>query len=216
MTTRWMWLPVIAFSAVTLSAQEAKKQDAPQPDMPKADYDRVVKIARGMQKELVRIPQYGVFDDLRFGIKGSTVILRGYASRPILKSSAEQVTKNVPGVTEVVNQIEVLPLSPNDDNIRTRVYIAIYGNTVLQRYNPNRGSPVFGTLAQRAGGITNDPPIGFHPIHIIVKNGNVTLTGVVDNEMDRSIAEIQANAVPGVFAVTNNLEIPNDKKKPAK
>ena len=190
-------------------AQEAAKS----PAMTQADYDRVSKLARSIQKEILRLTEYGVFDEIGFGIKGSAVILRGYASRPILKSAAERVVKKIEGVSDVVNEIEVLPLSPNDDQLRLRTYVAVYGNTVLQRYNPNRGAPIFNSLAMRIGGITNDPPIGFHPIHIIVKNGNVTLTGVVDNESDRAVAEITANGVPGVFNVKNELAVPVKKPK---
>lgn len=181
--------------------------------MQRADYDRVAKLARSIQKEVLRLTEYGVFDEISFGIKGSAVILRGYASRPILKSAAENVVKRIEGVSDVINEIEVLPLSPNDDQIRLRTYIAIYGNTVLQRYNPNRGAPIFRSMTMRNFGITNDPPIGFHPIHIIVKNGNVTLTGMVDNESDRAIAEITANGVSGVFSVKNELGVPVKKPK---
>lgn len=199
--------------ALIMCAPGLAQQAAQTPEMKQADYDRVAKLARSVQKEVLRLTEYGVFDEIGFGIKGSAVILRGYASRPILKSAAERVVKKIEGVSDVINEIEVLPLSPNDDQLRLRTYVAIYGNTVLQRYNPNRGAPIFNSLAMRVGGITNDPPIGFHPIHIIVKNGNATLTGVVDNESDRAIAEITANGVPGVFSVKNELAVPVKKPK---
>jgi osmotically-inducible protein OsmY len=169
------------------------------------------RISREVQRQILRLPQYGVFDALHFAIKGdTTIVLRGYASRPTLKSSAENVVKKIEGVKQVENDIEVLPLSPNDDRIREAVYNAIYGFGSLQRYTANRGGAARmqrNSMARRSGGITNDPPIGWHAIHIIVKNGNVTLTGVVDNEGDFAIAGMRANQVAGVFSVDNDLQI---------
>lgn len=199
--------------AAIMAAAGLAQQAAQAPAMTQADYDRVARIARSVQREVLRLTEYGVFDEINFGIKSSAVILRGFASRPILKSAAERVVKRIDGVSDVVNEIEVLPLSPNDDRLRLGTYVAIYGNTVLQRYNPNRGAPIFASLTMRTAGITNDPPIGYHPIHIIVKNANVILTGVVDNESDRAIAEITANGVPGVFSVKNELAAPLKKPK---
>jgi len=166
-----------------------------------------MKIAERVVKEIVRLDNYGVFDEVDFTVKGSTVTLTGMASRPTLKDSAERVTKKVEGVEKVENQIEVLPLSPNDDGIRLRTYIAIYGHPTLSRLNPNRGVPWLGTLAQRAGGITNDPPLGPHPIHILVKNGEVTLRGYVTSAAEKNIAGIQANGVSGVFVVKNEIVV---------
>jgi len=166
-----------------------------------------MKIAERVQREIVRLDNYGVFDEIDFAVKGATVTLTGLASRPTLKDAAERVTKKVEGVDKVVNQIEVVPLSPNDDSIRLRTYIAIYGHPTLSRLNPNRGVPWLGTLAQRAGGITNDPPLGPHPIHILVKNGDVTLRGYVTSAAEKNIAGIQANGVPGVFSVKNEIAV---------
>mgnify|MGYP000862984593 CR=1 FL=1 len=173
----------------------------------------VLRMAEAVQKQILSLPEYGVFDDIRFDIKDYVVTLRGVASRPILKSSAENVVKRIEGVEKVVNEIEVLPLSRVDDGIRARVYAAIYFHPILSRYNPGRGVPVWLSPARIAAGITNDPPVGFHPIHIIVKNGNVRLTGIVDSAMDRQIAYLQANSVPGVFSVENDLRVP---ERPAK
>jgi len=172
-------------------------------------------LARNVQRELIRMPNYGLFDNLRFGIKGYTVYLRGFASRPTLKSDAERIVQKIEGVEKVVNEIEVLPLSPMDDDVRLTVYLAIYGHPALARYNPNRGVPLFPSLARRTMGITQDPPPGFHPIHIIVKNGNVTLEGVVTNTGDRTIAELQANGSQA-FSVTNNLIAASEEGKPKK
>jgi osmotically-inducible protein OsmY len=188
-------LGVMMMAGGSLPAQEAQMSE-----------QATLKMAQQIQKELVTLNNYGVFDDLRFGIKGREVILRGYASRPTLKDSAEKVVKDIEGVEKVTNKIEVLGLSPNDDRVRAEVYARVYGHPTLARYNPNRGTPRWITPSRIAAGITNDPPFGFHPIHIIVKDGNVTLTGVVANSMDKSIAEIQANQ-SSAFSVTNDLVI---------
>jgi len=141
------------------------------------------RLTREVRHELVMLPYYGVFDNLAYRVDGSTVTLMGQVTRPTLKSSAENVVKDIEGVTKVVNNIEVLPVSPDDDRIRIAIYRAIYGNTALSRYEMQ----------------------AVPPVHIIVKNGNATLEGVVANEGDKNIANIQAKSVPGVFSVTNNL-----------
>jgi hyperosmotically inducible periplasmic protein len=143
------------------------------------------RLIRSVRHELVMLPYYGVFDHFAYKVDGDTVTLMGQVTRPTLKSSAENVVKDIEGVEKVVNQIEVLPVSPNDDRIRIATYRAIYGHTALNRY------------ALQA----------VPPIHIIVRNGNVTLEGVVANEGDKNIANIQAKSVPGVFSVTNNLQV---------
>jgi hyperosmotically inducible protein len=138
-----------------------------------------------IRHELVMLPYYGVFDNLAYKVDGHKVTLMGQVSRPTLKTDAERVVKSIEGVESVDNQIEVLPLSPNDDRIRLAVYRAIYSQPSLQRY-----------------GLQAVPPI-----HIIVKNGNVALEGVVANSGDKNIAGIQAKSVPGVFSVANNLQV---------
>jgi osmotically-inducible protein OsmY len=184
-----------------LGQQPAATSDAQQQAM--------VKLAEAVRKQIVTNTQYGVFDFIHFAIKGNTIILRGWASRPTLKSSLESSVKRISGVGSVQNEIQVLPLSPNDDRIRADVYRAIYSGS-LQRYTSNRGPGSRignNSVARRAGGITNDPPIGWHAIHIIVNNGNVMLAGVVDNEGDFALAGMRANMVPGVFSVDNDLQI---------
>jgi hyperosmotically inducible protein len=143
------------------------------------------RLVRQIRHELIMLPYYGVFDHLAFRVNDGTVELLGQVTRPTLKTDAERVVKNIEGVEKVINNIEVLPVSPNDDRIRLAAYRAIYGHSALNRY------------ALQA----------VPPIHIIVKNGNVTLEGVVASEMDKNIANIQANSVPGVFSVTNNLKV---------
>lgn len=138
-----------------------------------------------VRHELVMLPYLNVFDDISFRVDGNTVTLFGEVTRPILKSDAENVVKRVEGIARVQNQIEILPLSSFDQGIRLRTARAIYGYGPLQRY-------AMGTQP---------------PIHIIVKNGNVTLTGFVSTGMDKQMAFMRANAVPGVFAVNNQLQI---------
>jgi hyperosmotically inducible protein len=142
------------------------------------------RLEKEVRHELVMLPYYGVFDDLAFKVDGYTVTLLGHVSRPTLKTDAERVVKQIEGVEKVNNQIEVLPVSPNDDRIRLAVYRAIYSFPSLNRY----------------------ALMAVPSIHIIVKNGNVTLTGVAATEADKNVAGIQANSVSGVFSVTNNLQ----------
>lgn len=151
----------------------------------KATENKEAKVIRQVRHELVMLPYYGVFDNLAFKLNGRTVTLLGQVARPSLKSSAERVVRDVDGIENVVNQIEVLPNSPNDDSIRVATYRAIYGDNMLYRY-----------------GLQAVPPI-----HIIVRNGNVTLVGVVANEADKNVAGIRANGVSGVFSVKNELGV---------
>lgn len=174
---------------------------------PAARPQATLKLAEQVRKQIITQRQYSVFDFLHFAIQGNTVILRGKASRPTLRSSVENAVKKIEGVNDVKNEIEVLPVSPNDDRLRAAVYASIYRYPALQRYTANRGGPRVPSVARAAGGITNDPPIGYHAIHIIVENGNVTLTGVVDSDMDLAIAGMRANSVPGVFSVDNELQV---------
>ena len=175
---------------------------------PEAKQQQALKLAQEVRKQIVTQPQFGVFDSIHFAIEGNTVILRGYASRPTLKSGIENSVKRIEGVDKVTNEIEVLPASQNDDRLRARVYASIYGYAPLQRYTSNRGGPRgVPSVARAAGGITNDPPTGFHAIHIVVKNGNVILTGVVDSDSDLTLAGMRANTVPGVFSVDNDLQV---------
>lgn len=174
------------------------------------------RIVQEVQHKLLTLNDYDVFDSLSFGIQGKTIILQGFASRPQLKSEAESAIKRIKGVEKVDNQIKVLPYSPNDDRIRIGAYQRIYGAPSLRKYT---SAPVgFGrqpSVALAAGGITNDPPLGYHSIHIIVDNGHITLTGVVDSKSDSEVANIQANSTPGAFSVTNQLQIagkPNVEK----
>ena len=138
-----------------------------------------------VRHELASLPYYNVFDDLSFRVDGGTVTLFGEVTQPVLKSDAENVVKNIEGVARVDNQIEVLPVSFTDDQIRMRVYRAIFSQPGLERY-------AMGVIPS---------------IRIIVKNGDVKLVGAVNTDMDRQLAYMRANRVPGVFAVTNDLKV---------
>ena len=143
------------------------------------------RLERQVRHELVMLPYYGLFDNLAFRVDGTTITLLGQVSHPILKKDAGDVVKGIEGVENVDNQIEVLPTSPSDDRIRVAAYRTIYGQAVLNRY------------AMQA----------VPSIHIIVKNGHITLEGMVGNQTDKNIAGVQANMVASVFSVTNNLQI---------
>jgi len=138
-----------------------------------------------VRHELVTLPWLNVFDNITYRVEGGTVTLSGQVTRPVLRTSAERVVKKIEGVETVDNRIEVLPLSNHDDRLRHQLYRAIYAYPSLHKYS----MPVL------------------KPIRIIVKNGNVTLEGIVDNETDRNIANLRASGVHGVFSVTNNLRV---------
>jgi len=138
-----------------------------------------------VHKELVTLPYYGVFDNLAYKVEGDTVTLYGQVRNPITRHDAERRVARIEGVNHVINQIEVLPVSGFDDTTRARVYRAVFRSGSLYRY-----------------------AMGANPsIHIIVKNGRVTLEGVVSNQMDSQLAYMAARGVPGVFSVTNNLRV---------
>jgi hyperosmotically inducible protein len=148
------------------------------------------KLAKEVRHQLVMLPWYSVFDNLAYQVDGDKITLFGQVTRPSLKSDAEAAVKSIEGVASVVNNIEVLPLSPLDDQLRRALFRAIYGDSGLSRYSVQ----------------------AVPSIHIIVKNGNVTLEGVVDNESDKNLANLRANQVPNVFSVKNNLVVAGDSK----
>ena len=149
------------------------------------------RLIKNIQHELLTLSYYGVFDWLEFRLNPEGVVtLSGQVTRPTLKSDAQEAVEDVQGVSSVRNEIEVLPLSPNDDRLRVALYRNIYSGPLF-RYS-------VGSL---------------NSIHIIVKNGRVTLKGVVDTEGDRNIANIRANSVSGVFQVKNELIATNAKRR---
>jgi hyperosmotically inducible protein len=150
-----------------------------------AQMPREDRTAREVRHELLMLPRYGVFDYLAFKVEKGTVTLLGQVRTGVLKSEAERAVKDVEGVETIVNNIELLPTSPHDDSIRLNAFRAIYRHDSLERY-----------------AIQAIPPI-----HIIVKNGHLTLEGVVDSLLDKTLAEAQARGVPEVFSVTDNLKV---------
>ena len=143
------------------------------------------RLIKEVRHELVMLPYYSVFDNLAYKVDGNNVTLFGQVTRPTLKSDAERAVKHIEGVENVTNNIEVLPLSPNDDQIRRAVYRAVYSQPGLDMYSL-RAVPT---------------------IHIIVKNGNVTLAGAVGNQGDKQRAVIAAKGVPGVFSVNDEIQV---------
>lgn len=147
------------------------------------------RITREVRHELLMLPYFGVFDNIAFKVDGYNVTLLGQVVRPSLKSDAENAVKHIEGIEKIDNQIEVLPPSTTDDSLRLALYRAIYGYPALEKY---------------ALGVQK-------PIRIIVKNGHVTLEGVVDSDADKNMAGLRAKGVPGTFSVTNNLQVVSSK-----
>jgi len=173
-------LLALAISLAILTAVAVNQNAAAQ-----ADARSQERIAREVRHELLMLPWFGVFDYIAFKVDGGTVTLMGQVVRPSLKSDAENAVKRIEGVERVENKIEVLPPSSMDDGLRLALYRAIYGYPALEKY---------------ALGVQK-------PIRIIVKNGQVTLEGVVDSEADKNLVTLRANSVPGIFSVTNNLQV---------
>ncbi len=166
----------VALGVATVALAAAPVFASPGPPKP---------LAERVRHELMMLPYYTIFDDLGYRVEGNTVYLSGDVVRPVLKSDAGNVVKHIEGVENVVNNINVLPLSPLDNGIRRAEYRAIFGFGGLYRY-----------------------AMGANPtIHIVVDNGHVKLIGVVGNQMDRNMAGIRANGVPGVFSVDNDLVV---------
>ena len=146
-------------------------------------------LKREVLHELTMVPWYSVFDILQYTVNGNDVTLMGAVTNPTVKTDAENAVKKIEGVEKVIDQVEVLPPSPSDDQIRRAEYLAIYFQGPLSRYG-------LGSL---------------QAIHIILKGGHVTLEGSVDSEADKNAANIYANGVPGVFSVKNNLNVSGGK-----
>lgn len=177
------FLLVVLFSAVAAAQTTALPSSNSSVDQQR--------IGREVLHELLMLPYYTVWDNLAFKVDGSTVTLLGQVVNPTLKSDAQAAVKRVEGVTNVVNNIQVLPASPMDDRIRRAEYRAIYGSDGLSKYS-------WGAVPS---------------IHIVVNNGHVTLVGVVDTQADKQLAEMRAKGVPDVFSVDNQLQVENNKSK---
>ncbi|HKV78768.1 MAG TPA: BON domain-containing protein [Candidatus Sulfotelmatobacter sp.] len=169
---------VAVILAMTISSSSAAAQREASPQA-------VERIQKEVRHEILMLPFLDVFDNIAFKVDGDNVTLLGQVTRPTLKTDAERVVKRIEGVEKVDNQIEVLPVSNNDDRLRIRLFRAIYGYSALQHY----ALPVI------------------KPIRIIVKNGNVTLEGIVDSEADKNMVNLRARGVSGSFSVTNNLAV---------
>ncbi len=177
---------------------------------------------------ILGLPYYGVFDLLAFEVHGTTVTLGGDVYRASLKKEAEEAVKKIPGVSRVINKIEVLPVSIDDDRIRSELFRRIYTDDFLSKY----GTPVAGLDGLRLGrrywgrGFGTWPgfrtgawgrtpflgmePLGNYGIHIIVRQGNVTLFGTVSSEADKTKAGMDARSVLGVHSVDNEIQVVRD------
>src|SRR3954465_3003812 len=159
----------------------------------KSQADARARIIQEIRHELATLPYYGVFDWLEFEMKpDNTVLLRGQVVRPTTKSDAEARVRKVPGVSKVINEIEVLPPSPEDDRLRLELYRAIYGSD----------SPLFRYATQ-----------AIPSIHIIVKNGRAILKGVVGSKADAQLAYMRARGVPGLFDVKSDIQVEGEEAR---
>lgn len=166
-----------------------------------------------IREELLRLPYYGVFDFLTFANAKGTVTLGGYAYLPSLAQDAERAVKRVNGVDAVVVEIKTLPVSFNDDDIRWRVFYAIYTNDFLAKYAIGSGAlwghrhPYGAGMYGPFGTVPGMQPTGNYPIHIVVEGGRVRLLGLVENEADKTVAGMAARGAGGSFAVDNDLVV---------
>lgn len=170
---------ILMASAESLLAATSKHQ-APRDE---AQYEAWLQ--KEVRHQLVMLPWLSIFDNLEYRVEGTKVVLMGQVVRPTLKDDAGRSVKNIEGVTEVDNQIQVLPPSEMDWQIRRAEYRAIYGFAGLWKY-------AMGALP---------------PVHIVVDTGRVALYGVVDSEADKNLIELRAKTVPNVFSVTDNLQV---------
>lgn len=162
---------------------------------------------RSLRRALERLPYYGVFDHLTFGVERGVVTLNGYAYNGSLRSAAEMAAKRTSGVDEVANRLEVLPSSQEDDRIRWATFYRIYTDAFLSRYASGGDMAARREIyeARRWGGLYQ--PLGLYSIHIVVRHGQTTLYGVVDSDADKQIAEVRAREVFGVFGVDNEIVV---------
>jgi hyperosmotically inducible periplasmic protein len=176
-----------------------------------------------IRKELLQLPYYGVFDFLAFTYDKGTVTVMGYAYHATLKRDAARAAKRASGVDQMIDQIEELPVSLNDDELRWRTYYTIYRDPFLSRYAPGGGvlwghrhpfGAGFHAMSSRR--FPGTEPLGDYPLHIIVKRGTITLLGVVDTESDKTVAGMRARQVPGSFGVENELVVETSKPKSSK
>jgi hyperosmotically inducible protein len=150
-------------------------------------------ITREVRHELVMLPYYGVFDWLQFEVRpDNTVVLRGQVVRPSTKSDAEARVREIEGVKQVINELQVLSPSPADDRLRRALYRSLYG----------QNSPLFRYATQSVPSI-----------HIIVDRGRAVLKGVVGSRGDAVIANARARSVPGLFSVKSELSVEGESAR---
>jgi hyperosmotically inducible protein len=169
------WTGMAAVGAAMLLASSANMWATPEGSNAQA--------AEQVRKEIVTLPYYSIFDNVQFQLNDGVLELSGEVYRPVMRKMIEKAAQRVEGVTSVTNNIEILPLSPFDDQIRVALARQLYRNPVFTRHS-------FQAVP---------------PVHIVVKNGNVTLEGVVNSELEKNVAFHIANGIHGVFSVTNNL-----------
>lgn len=188
-----------AFAALALIALVHLEAVARQP----ADDRRTIE---NIRTAVLRLPYYGVFDFLAFQYEKGTVTLSGFVYQPSLRSEVIRTVRRVARVDEVIDKIEELPVSQNDDRIRWRTFDRIYSDSALSRYAPGGGLSPFDRRfnTPRFPGMQ---PFGTYPIHIVVKGGRTLLLGVVDSEFDKTLAAVRAREVPGTFGVENELVV---------
>src|ERR1700676_2899464 len=182
---RAVLLVLLVQPVLGIGLANAKPQTHPQTNSRNGD----AYLMREVRHELVQVPWYSVFDILQYRVNGNEVTLTGQVVNPTVKSDAENAVKQLEGVEKVNNQIEVLPTSPLDDQIRRAEYRAIYSQDLLSRYGEGN----------------------LQSIHMIVKNGHVALEGFVDSQQDKDAATVYAKSVPNVFSVENHLIVNGQK-----
>jgi hyperosmotically inducible periplasmic protein len=173
---------------------------------PAAEADRTGSDTMGkVRRALERLPYYGVYDFLAFGIENGVVSLKGYAHRPSLKREAEEMVRHAVGA-EIANRIEVLPTSSFDDRIRWATYQQVYTDEIADRYVPGGSMETRYTLLDMAR-FPGMEPFGTYPVHIIVKDRRVALIGVVINEADKAQILVRARLVPHTFGVEDAIAV---------
>ncbi|HWY07235.1 MAG TPA: BON domain-containing protein [Candidatus Acidoferrales bacterium] len=179
-------LAVIIVIGPTVVAPALRAQHPPAAKLAKGEpRPEESQLSREIRHQLLVLPYYSVFDYLTFTLDADKVTISGYVLRPTLRSNAEAAIKSLEGVSSVKNLVEVLPKSPTDDDSRRAVYRAIFEDSTLQRY------------------AVSEVPL----IHIILKNGEVTLAGSVASEAEKNLASARASNVSGISGVKNNLSI---------
>jgi len=181
-----------SWAAQSQNQQNSDKQQQSNPQLTTASpQERQTRseqrISDEVRHEVLMLPYYTIWDAIGYQVNGDTVTLTGKVRNATLKSDAENSVKHIEGVDKVVNNIQILPPSSVDDQIREAVARSVFGTTGLFQYSME----------------------AVPPIHIIVENGHVTLVGTVNSEADKNLAGIKAKSVGGVFSVDNNLQVMN-------